>query len=154
MEPRRYPDLAQLLIVLEAQGLPIWRRVHLSFFTKLGGLHRVVQAVMGWDDRLPHRFILAGDIYDRAAHGEALDAGRERNWRLDSALYPDKIFWYVYGADDKWRHRIVMEEYLEREPRWRYPRCIGGAGASPPNAREPFNLGAVNRRLWRALRKH
>jgi hypothetical protein len=52
---------------------------------------------MGWGDGLPHRFILAGDIYERVAHGEALDPTRERSWRLDSAFYPDKSFWYTCG---------------------------------------------------------
>jgi len=85
-------DVTQLLIVLERWDPPIWRRVHVSAFTKLGGLHRVLQGVMGWDNRLPHRFILAGDIYKRVAPGEALDSKRELNWRLDSAFYPEESF--------------------------------------------------------------
>lgn len=112
---REYPDLTQLLIVLERAEPPVWRRVQVSAFTKLGGLHRIIQGVMGWDDRLPHRFILAGDIYERVAPGEALDPTRERNWRLDSAFYPDKLFWYAYGRQDEWRHRVIREAYVERE---------------------------------------
>lgn len=150
---REYPDLTQLLIVLERAESPVWRRIHVSAFTKLGGLHRIIQGVMGWDDRLLHRFILAGDIYERVAPGEALDPTRERNWRLDSAFYPDKLFWYGYGREDEWRHRITREGYVESAPRWRYPRCVGGDGAWPPAVGKSFNLGAVNRTLWRGLRK-
>jgi hypothetical protein len=98
---RYYPDLAQLVFVLEREDPPVWRRVHVPALMQLGGLHRVIQGVMGWDNRLPHRFILAGDIYKRVAPGEALDPKRERHWRLDSALYPSKMFWYVYGAHDE-----------------------------------------------------
>jgi hypothetical protein len=149
---REYPDLTQLLIVLERGEPPVWRRVQVSAFTKLGGLHRIIQGVMGWDDCLPHRFILAGDIYERVAPGEALDPTRERNWRLDTAFYPDKSFWYAYGRQDEWRHRIIREAYVEREPRWRYPRCVGGDGACPPEVGKAFDVGAVNRRLWRGSR--
>lgn len=92
------------------------RLFHVSTFTKLGGLHRIIQAIMRRDDRLPHRFILAGDLYGRVAPGEALDPTRERNWRLDSAFYPDKSFWYAYGREGEWRHRIIPEGYVERAP--------------------------------------
>jgi hypothetical protein len=149
---RYYPDLAQLVIALEVEVPRIWRRVHVSAFCKLGGLHRVIQAVMGWDNRQPHRFVLAGDFYDRVEPGQALDATRERNWRLDSALYPDKLFWYVYGHEDPWLHRIVFEGYVGGNPHWRYPRCVEGDGPCPGTGR-PFEVGAVNRRLWRGLRR-
>ncbi len=137
---RFYPDLAQLFMVLERAAPPVWRRVHVSFFTKLGGLHRVILAVMDWDGRVPHRFILAGDIFKRVAPGEALDAKRERNWRLDSAFYPDKTFWYCYGGADDCRLRIELEDYVDGEPHWRYPRCVGGEGASPPQLDCTFTL--------------
>ncbi len=153
METRYYPDLAQLLIVLEWEDPPVWRRVHVPALTQLGGLHRVIQGVMGWDNRLPHRFILAGDIYKRVAPGEALDPKRERHWRLDSAFYPGEMFWYAYGVRDEWQHRIIREEYLESNPHWRYPRCVGGCGTCPPDVGKAFNMSAVNRRLWRALPK-
>jgi hypothetical protein len=150
---RYFPDLVQLLIVLEREDRPVWRRVHVSAFTQLGGLHRIIQGVMGWGNRLPHRFILAGDIYKRVAPGEALDPKRERHWRLDSAFYPGDEFRYAYGAQDEWRHRIIREKYLDGNPHWRYPRCVAGDGACPPDIGKTFELGAVNRRLWRSLGK-
>jgi len=147
-----YPDIARLKIELEGTAPRVWRRVHVSFFTKLGGLHRIIQAVMGWDDGHPHRFILSGDIYDRVAPGEALDAVLERNWRLDSSFYRDTSFVYAYGPNDRWLHRISLEEYLAGNPHWRYPRCVGGEGAWPPETGEPFDVGRVSRRLWRRYR--
>ena len=104
MAVRSYPELTQLLIILEGEDRP-WRRVHVSPFTKLGGLHRVIQAIMGWDNRLPHRFVLSGDVYNRVGPGETLNPTSERNWRLDSAFYPEKLFWYCYGAQGEWQHR-------------------------------------------------
>ena len=82
-----------------------------------------------------------------------LDPKRERNWRLDSAFYPDDVFWYAYGERGEWRHRIERELYVESEAHWRYPRCIGGDGACPPCVGRSFQLGAVNRRLWCSVRR-
>ena len=146
-------DLAQLLIELEGQHPPVWRRVLVSAFTKLGGLHRVVQAAMGWDGSLPHRFVLGGDLLHRVAPGEALDPKRERNWRLDSATYPHDFFFYVCGPLYEWRIRITREDYVEGETNWRYPRCVGGGGTCPPGTGKPFSIGAVNRRIWRVAPK-
>ncbi|MFY9718075.1 MAG: hypothetical protein WAK16_00395 [Candidatus Cybelea sp.] len=149
-----YPDLAQLLIDLDGQNPPVWRRILVSAFTKLGGLHRIVQASMGWDPNLPHRFVLCGDIYKRVAPGEALDPKRERNWRLDSACYPDDFFFYECGSNYEWRHRVLRENYVDGEQHWRYPRCVGGGGVCPPGTGKPFTVGAANRRIWSASPKH
>lgn len=146
-------DLVTLFMGVENIRRPVWRRVQASAFSKLGGIHKVVQALFGWDDTAPHRFILAGDIYQRVAHGEALDPKRERNWRLDSAFYPDKSFTYEYGLNDLCRVQILLEEYAEGFKNWRYPRCIGGAGNLSPAGTDPFDVGAANHRLWRAVRR-
>lgn len=119
-------NLAVVFVEIEGFHPPVWRRLLVSFFTKLAGLHRVVQAAMGWDNRFPHSFILCGDLLERVAAGEALDAKREQNWRLDSAGYPDHYFWYAYGLAGEWRLRIILENYIQGEERWRYPRCVGG----------------------------
>jgi Plasmid pRiA4b ORF-3-like protein len=137
------------MIVLEGQRPWVWRRLNVSPFTKLGGLHRIIQAVMGWEAELPHQFVLAGDIYDRVAPNEALPPDRERNWRLDSALYPNRELWYDVGRGYEWRHRITLENYLESVPHWKYPRCLDGAGASPSGAEKTFSIHGANRRLWR-----
>jgi hypothetical protein len=148
-----YPEIAQLLLVLEGERPWVWRRIQVSGFAKLGGIHRTIQAIMGWDAGLSHKFILAGDIYGRVAAEEALPAVKERNWRLDSALYPSKEFYYVVGANFEWRHRIRLEDYVESVPNWRYPRCVDGAGKSPSGVEKSFNVLGANRRLWRQIRR-
>ena len=41
-------------------------------------------------------------------------------------------FFYEYDFGDGWRHEIVLEETKPAEPTARYPRCIEGARACPP----------------------
>ncbi len=131
----------------------VWRRVVVSPFAKLGGLHRVIAAAMGWDESLPHRFILCGDLRDRVRPGEILDAKRERNWRLDTALYPDNYFFYVTGNAGEWRHRVTYERPISMPADWRYPRCMGGDGACPPGTKQPFTVASANHRIWKAVPK-
>lgn len=150
---RPCPEIAQLLVVLEGERPWVWRRIQVSSFAKLGGIHRTIQAIMGWDGGLPHKFILAGDIYGRVAPNEALPVEKERNWRLDSALYPNKEFYYEVGANAEWRHRISLEDYIESVENWRYPRCVDGAGKSPSGVEKSFDVLGANRRLWRRIPK-
>jgi hypothetical protein len=39
---------------------------------------------------------------------------------------------YEYDFGDGWEHEILLEKILPRDPGVRYPRCIGGARACPP----------------------
>jgi hypothetical protein len=43
-----------------------------------------------------------------------------------------KKFTYTYDFGDNWRHVIQVEKVLAAEPGARYPRCVGGKRACPP----------------------
>jgi Plasmid pRiA4b ORF-3-like protein len=43
-----------------------------------------------------------------------------------------KKFTYTYDFGDNWDHAILVEKTLEAEPGVRYPRCVGGKRACPP----------------------
>lgn len=148
-----FNEVYVLRIDLEATIPRVWRQIVVSPFAKLGGLHRVIAAAMGWDEGLPHHFVLRGDIYRRVLPGEILDAKRERNWRLDSAFYPDRHFFYTIGNSSEWRHRVTDEGTVGIPADWRFPRCMGGDGTCPPGAKKPFTIASANRRIWKAVPK-
>jgi hypothetical protein len=50
----------QLRIVLRRTSPHIWRRVVVGSDSTLGQLHQAVQALFGWADSRPHRFVLRG----------------------------------------------------------------------------------------------
>src|ERR1039458_9218124 len=50
----------QLRIVLRRTSPHIWRRVVVRSDSTLGQLHQTVQALFGWADSRPHRFVLRG----------------------------------------------------------------------------------------------
>lgn len=51
----------QLRIELKRSSPPIWRRVAVPGDITLGGLHEVIQTVMGWENMHLHQFILRLD---------------------------------------------------------------------------------------------
>ncbi len=44
----------------------------------------------------------------------------------------DSRFGYTYDFGDWWEHRILVEDVLVGAPDGRYPMCLDGAGACPP----------------------
>ena len=43
-----------------------------------------------------------------------------------------KKFTYVYDFGDNWHHTVQVEKVLELEPKVKYPRCVKGSRAGPP----------------------
>ena len=123
----------QLTITLDDLHPKIWRRVLVPEDSTLVGLHRVVQAAMGWEDYHLWRFEI-GDV----EYGEPSDEdwGRPtrdaRRTRLHQVVRPGSTFLYVYDYGDDWEHRIKVEEVLPAEPGREYPVCVAAERAGPP----------------------
>jgi hypothetical protein len=57
----------------------------------------------------------------------------ERRHRLSTAFSGQKSrFVYEYDFGDSWEHGIVIEKILPPETGVKYPRCIAGKRACPP----------------------
>jgi hypothetical protein len=41
-------------------------------------------------------------------------------------------FTYEYDFGDGWQHEVALEKTLEPEPKVKYPKCVEGARACPP----------------------
>lgn len=123
----------QLKITLQGVRPAIWRRVLVPEDTTLIGLHRVIQAVMGWEDYHLWRFEVEGAEY---AEPSEEDRGRgtrnARKARLGQLTGPGDVLLYEYDFGDGWEHRIEVEEVLPAEPGREYPAYLGGKRAGPP----------------------
>jgi hypothetical protein len=122
----------RLRITLEDVEPPVWRRVEVPDCT-LGELHDVIQVAMGWQNSHLHQFILNGTYYGQATTGD-LDMEDEEDIRLSQIFTGQKKPRLVYEYDfgDSWRHEIRLEKKSEPEPKLKYPRCVEGARACPP----------------------
>lgn len=126
----------QLKITLQDSKPPIWRRIQTHGSVTLAELHRIIQAAMGWENQHLHQFIIGDHVYGPATPGldeAGIDARDERRARLNEvAPREGSKFTYQYDFGDDWEHAILVERILEPEPGARYPRCLAGRRACPP----------------------
>jgi hypothetical protein len=134
--PERTGTIFQLKITLKGSDPPIWRRFQVPDLT-LGELHDVLQVVMGWEDSHLHQFIIRGTSYGPRDPDDM-------DWDMETEDEEDILisqvtkmgrkvrFTYEYDFGDYWQHEVVLERTLEPEPRVKYPRCVGGERACPP----------------------
>lgn len=126
----------RLHVAVEDITPPIWREIELTSNTTLVGLHNALQVLMGWHD----------------SHLWAIEAGRKRyelpdpDVRMRQAAVDDprrvtvgavlagkqKTLRYNYDFGDDWLVKVKVLSVAKPEPRVRYPRCLAGGRAGPP----------------------
>jgi len=129
-------EVYQLKITLRVVRPPIWRRVLVTDMTNLNQLHWIIQIAMGWTNSHLHQFIIDEEYYSEPML-EVDDWGpevkNEKRVRLSAlSLEPKRKFTYEYDFGDSWQHEILVEKVLAPEAGARYPQCIGGKRACPP----------------------
>jgi hypothetical protein len=106
-------------------------------------LHVAVQNAMGWMDSHLHAFETdrGPRIRDkmRIECPYALDDIEEEDFVLTTEvplphffLKPGDRVFYDYDFGDNWEHEIELEEILPKGKGTKYPRCLDGALACPP----------------------
>jgi hypothetical protein len=124
----------QLKITLRGLRPPIWRRFQVPGDITLDRLHRVIQRVMGWTDSHLHQYVVSGRRYG-TSRGEWGDPQvlSERSARLCEVAPREKArFVYVYDFGDDWEHDVLVEKIGQPQPGQRYPVCLAGQHACPP----------------------
>jgi hypothetical protein len=110
----------------------VWRRVALPGAFTLDRVHRVIQLAMGWQDYHLHSFEIDGIQYGQPDPDGELDLRDELDARLDSVAGKDTAFVYTYDFGDWWEHEVVVEQIHLADPDERYPICLAGQHACPP----------------------
>lgn len=125
----------QIKVTLQGSQPPIWRRIQVRGSTTLYKLHMILQIVMGWTDSHFHHFIV-GNTYYGIPDPEGdwdLDVKDERNKKVGQIVASsDDRFVYEYDLGDSWEHELVVEQVLSPTPGVRYPLCLVGKRACPP----------------------
>lgn len=125
----------QIKITLRDIKPEIWRRFLVRDDITLFQLHQVILAVMGWAGYHIHNFRVSGKEY----------ATPDPEFDLEGKIINDKKvllhdvikkegakFEYVYDFGDNWEHDLVVEKISPIDPKTKYPLCIDGARACPP----------------------
>jgi hypothetical protein len=125
----------QLKVTLVGTQPAVWRRIQVRSAKTMGQLHDILQIVMGWTNSHLHQFIVRGVTYadlEFDPYGE-LDFQDEQMIRLNDAIKNEgDHFVYEYDFGDSWQHDVVVEQIVESTPGTRYPTCLSGARACPP----------------------
>jgi len=123
----------QLKITLKNIRPPIWRRVQVLSSTTLQKLHLIVQEVMGWDNYHMHQFSIVGIDYGEPQPEYDFNVHSEKTVKLSQVVNGEKFkFSYTYDFGDDWEHEILVEKELPYSPDTKYPICITGKRACPP----------------------
>jgi hypothetical protein len=128
----------QLRITLLDIQPPIWRRIQVKDGT-LDKLHERIQTAMGWTKSHLHHFRINDQLYGDPLLMEEnfLDMGYEDSTttKLNEILPRSGKrfrFEYEYDFGDGWRHEVLFEGVVRAEGGKRYPVCLEGARACPP----------------------
>ena len=125
----------QLKVTLDDVSPPVWRRLLVSGDTNLLTLHEIIQEAMGWQNYHLHMYTIAGQIYGDPEDDEYDELGTkdETRYRLNQLGLGEKArFKYEYDFGDSWHHTILVEKILQAEKGARYPICLAGKNACPP----------------------
>src|SRR5262245_4072644 len=133
MAPRGPTSIHQLKNTLTGIRPPVWRRLQVASSINLRRLHDVIQEAMGWTQSHLYRFEVEGVDFGEPVPDYDDDMRSARSTALRKiAPQPGPAFLYEYDFGDCWQHRIEVEKVLPPEPGVRYPRCIVGKRACPP----------------------
>lgn len=135
--PKKGDILYQFKITLLDIKPAIWRRIQVPDCT-LVALHEYIQAAFGWWNYHLHQFDIDGERYSQPAQdGDDFDMDFEDETDvLLSKLIPKSgrpSRWiYEYDFGDGWRHEVLFEGFPPIDSKTKYPLCLEGERACPP----------------------
>lgn len=128
----------QFKITLVESHPPIWRRIQVRDGT-LDQLHEHIQTAMGWTNSHLHHFRIGEQLYGdpdlMQENFEDMEYKDSTATRISDILPKGGRrfrFQYEYDFGDSWNHDVLFEGTVRAEPKVKYPRCLEGARACPP----------------------
>ena len=129
---RKKTKVYEFTISLRNTSPIVWRKVLAHEFIAMDELHILIQASMGWENRHLYNFKINDKSYSDEESAQEMDILVSDGIELCSILGDTKKFTYTYDFGDGWHHDIEIIATIENDPRMRYPACIGGENACPP----------------------
>lgn len=122
----------QLLVELDDVTPTVWRRILVPTGVRMGRLHDMIQAAMGWTNSHLHAFTVGdarfGMCFDEHPDGE-ID---EQTVTVLQALRDHQRFTYEYDFGDGWEHTITVEAEFRTPHALKFALCLAGENACPP----------------------
>lgn len=132
----------QFKISLNGISPLIWRRIQVPQKYNFWDLHVAVQDSMGWLDCHLHLFRIRNPETGEAEEigipdDDPFDDDRPclPGWEAPLDVYfkaPGTRADYEYDFGDGWEHELILEDVVSRIPKQKYPICVAGERACPP----------------------
>ena len=123
----------QLKIILQGLKPAIWRRVLVEDSISFHRLHNIIQMVMGWDNSHLYEFDQGGLSIGMPHEDYGSEVQDAKKIKLNKVLNTKgQRLPYIYDFGDSWEHIILVEKILAKDESQKYPCCIAGKRACPP----------------------
>jgi len=117
----------------------VWRAIEVPGDDTFWDLHVAIQDAMGWLDYHLHRFTIPHPRTKKpqifGIHNLSQDCDDPPGWATQVATlftWSNPLAQYEYDFGDGWQHTVTLVDVLRRDFKLRYPRCVDGARACPP----------------------
>ena len=122
-----------LKVTLRGVKPPIWRRLQVADTTTMAQLHKIIQALMGWEDEHLHQFTIGTDVYGEASVEGYRRVRDEKRFKLGELVpaAPAK-FAYLYDFSVNWEFEVAVEEITPPVEGQLLPLYQKGKRAAPP----------------------
>jgi len=136
---KKYTQVYQFKITLKGIKPPIWRRIQVQETYTFWELHLAIQNAIGWIDRHLHEFELVNPktglkqfigTQNEDFGDEVLPESNKKIADYFSMENQSAVYTYDFG--DNWEHKIQLEKIVPREKGVKYPICMKGKRACPP----------------------
>jgi len=143
MSKRKFDNVFQFKITLMDTNPPVWRRIQVPETYTFWDLHVAMQDAMGWDDYHLHEFKLKHpttgeegcigipDEDNEFPLSREIFSGWEQQIADWFSMQNSKAY-YIYDFGDGWEHTVILEKIMPRENKVKYPVCLDGQRACPP----------------------
>ncbi len=130
-------EILRLKVTLVGCKPPVWREVEVASAMALTAMHDVLQVLMGWEDYHLWSFEF-GDRRFELPSADGMSFARtppEDAARValgDLLTKKGQKLAYNYDFGDDWWVDIKVVAIEKPQPKIRYPRCVAGERAGPP----------------------
>jgi hypothetical protein len=138
MKPTAADNGYQFKITLLKSSPPIWRQIQVRDCT-LDKLHEHIQTAMGWTNSHLHHFRIGEQLFGdpdlMQENFEEMEYRDSTTTRISDILPKTGKgfhFQYEYDFGDSWYHEVLFEGVVRANPKVKYPLCLEGERACPP----------------------
>jgi hypothetical protein len=128
-------SIYQFKITLEEVKPAIWRRIQVPSSYSFQDFHNVIQSAMGWQNYHLYAFeVLNPKTGMNQRFGNSGTGGSTGTSTKieDFFSMKNKMAFYQYDFGDDWGHTIILEKILPMDYKKKYPICLDGKRACPP----------------------